>query len=205
MGQVIERREFLRKTFGLFIAANLPLADLAPFPWKREEVLFGPNAGFAEARLGQSIGIWADPQLYRLDLAEAIKPWNKAARQLNRNDLFHLEYDPEKIKVYFLPNSANSRTYVKAFPSYTDPYEYCIAYSQLDIPTYFAVHELGHTLGLVDFVTRNTDINAIPHVNPQKCYLPEKPIKSVMSACETDQRSWFGDDDKNLLRVAGYA
>ena len=202
----IERREFLKQGFGLFIAVNLPQSNTLPFPWKREEILFGLNAGFEEARQGESIGVWADPELYNLDLSEAIKPWNTMAHQLGRDNLFHLEYDPEKILIYFLLNQINSRTYVKPSPSYINPYECCEVLCQPDIRTYAAKHELGHTLGLVDFVVVNTDINRFPHVNPQKCYLQNKPIKSVMSYCDlSNEKNWFGEDDKNLLKVAGYA
>lgn len=125
------------------------------------------------------------------------------AHQLGRYNLFHLEYDPEKILIYFLPNPANGRTYVKPFPFYTSPYEYCLAYGPIDVNTLSAVHELGHTLGLVDFI-KNSDIQR--YVNPQKCYIQNKPIKSVMSYCDIGSpNNWFGDDDKNLLRIAGYA
>ena len=189
MGQSVERREFLKQGLGFFIAVNLPQFNPSPFPWKREEILFGPNAGFEEARLGGSIGVWADLELYNLDLAEAIKPWNVMVHQLGRDNLFHLEYDSAKIMVYFLPNQINSKTYVKPSPSYTNPYEYCEVLCQLDIRTYTAKHELGHTLGLVDFVVRNTDTNAFPHVNPQKCYIQDKPIKSIMSYCDLSNKN----------------
>ena len=204
MGQGIERREFFKKA-GAFLFAIQEIVSSLPdsFPWTREEILFGPNAGFEEARAGIPLGIWANPALTRIDLPQIILPWNVMANRLGRSDLFYSEEDPDQARIHFMPDIRN---HMIADPDYISPYKLATVYLiNYNNPT-VGSHELGHTLGFVDFISKGSSKDQ--KVNPQICDSKGKQIRTIMTYSYCDwqvQPDWFGEDDENLLRVAGYA
>lgn len=201
-----ERRRLILKT-GAFLGAsyllsgNLPVlayAQEAPFPWTREEVLFGPEAGFEKARTGVPLLVWADPSLANFNLVRSIHPWNKMALNMGRGHLFQPTVDESEADVKFIPGST---TKVVPSPDYIHPYKNSLVFSVPYLTTEMAIHELGHTLGLVDFVKKITNISG--YVNPARCDDPDKQYHGVMSYCDIYQtRFWFGRDDQRLLSMA---
>lgn len=207
---LLERREFLKN----FLAATALLTlypkvlldvidqESPPFPWKREEILFGPQAGFKQARAQIPLAVYVNPSIPPEIVEVGITAWNTLAREIGRNDLFYIEDSPSKAKIAVVPGSG---FHVTAYPDYTSPYEKCHIELNIDLLNIFTqevprvvTHELGHTLGLVDFVFGGSSLEGL--VNPQRCDLPDKPIRSIMAA----NSRWFGDDDPKMLQLAGY-
>ncbi|HSX19448.1 MAG TPA: hypothetical protein VLE91_04965 [Candidatus Saccharimonadales bacterium] len=174
-----------------------PLEQI-PFNWQRNEVLFGPNAGFEKATNGQSLSVYVTPGL-AIDLKATIAPWNKLAGW----DLFIPSDDVSGADISFVPNNT---TRVQPAPDFKASYSGCkININPKDYKlTMEAQHEIGHCLGLVDFVTTGTDTKN--YVNPQKCDDPSKLYLGVMSYCSwEDSRFWFGAHDRKLLELCGYS
>lgn len=204
----MERRKLLQ--FGLTAGVRLFMlggvnsiasAESTDFPWTKEEVLFGPNAGFEKARLGEALSIWKDPTLGYVDLEQAISPWNKLALSLGREIFFKAAPDASIADIKVGPGSKNMTV---PSPNYLDPYKSCKIFLVPYAETKVLIHEFGHALGLVDFVQRRTNIEQF--INPARCDNSEKPYFGVMSYCDIkNSAKWFGKDDSSLLRVAGLA
>lgn len=207
----LERRDFLKLTgiFGclylsdpktLFAEMAAVQTSQAPFLWTREEILFGPAAGFEEARARIPLGVYSESGIQPAVVAAGIVPWNNLARELRRSDLFYIEKDATMAKIVVTPSIRNR---VTAFPDYVSPYTRCVVELheniQLQSPQ-TVTHELGHTLGFVDFVFAITDISRL--VNPQRCDLPDKPIRSAMAS---NSIGIIGEHDAIMLQLAGYA
>lgn len=183
------------------LLGNAETTQAQAFPWTREEVLFGPDAGFVKSHQGTPLLVWADSVLTHFNLEDAISPWNTMALGMGRNSLFQTTQDTDEADVLFIPDS---KTKVVPYPNYTHPFSSCIIYSSPYIYTTMAMHELGHALGFVDFVRATTNIAG--YVNPARCDMPNKPYSGVMAYCDTYRRNrWFGDDDRMLLRLVGLA
>lgn len=203
-----ERRRLLKMAgvFGaqLFLTWNFGIttrAQEAIFPWTRGEVLFGLQAGFEKARLGIPLLVWADPSLNHFNLDDSIYPWNKMAAILGRNNLFYPATDISEADIKFVPGS---KTFTKPEPDYTGPFQSCLIFCVPHLSTGMATHELGHTLGFVDFVLKTTNIAG--HINPARCDKSDKPYSGVMSYCDINRRErWFGKDDHMLLKAVGLA
>lgn len=209
MVEQISRRVVLKMAgalgAGLMLPGNLWVParaqQEAPFPWTREEVLFGPEAGFEKAQSGVPLSVWADSSLIHFNLEDSIYPWNKVAASLGRDKLFRATTDLSEADIKFVPSN---RTMVVPYPDYIHPYSNCSIFSNPNIYTAMAVHELGHTLGFVDFVRATTNIAS--YVNPARCDIAGKPYSGVMAYCDTYRNDrWFQNDDKMLLRLAGLA
>lgn len=204
----LSRRDFLKMAgafgAGLMLPGNSVIATYAEdaaFPWTREEVLFGPKAGFEKARSGDALSVWKDPGLRHVNSNGAIDPWNKLALSLGRGNFFVVAAESVKADIKVEPGLRNM---IIPSPNYVDPYISCqiyiVPYGSTDILT----HELGHAFGLVDFVRANTNIRE--HINPARCDNPNKPYRGVMAYCNIYQTGfWFGMDDQMLLRLARLA
>ncbi|MDO8486984.1 MAG: hypothetical protein Q7S45_01670 [Candidatus Curtissbacteria bacterium] len=191
------------------MAALRPLSTLAEgvtnqeyqFPWSRDEILFGPNAGFIEAKKGIPLGVYAAsgirPDLVNLSMA----PWNNLANSMGRTDLFYFEENPSRAKI-IIGQSTKDYSYTVANPDFKSPYLRCDIYL---VNQWIGVitHELGHTLGFVDFIYKDTDPR--DYFNPKRCDLPDKPIHSIMAQnFIVTPTVLIGPDDGIMLRLAGY-
>lgn len=203
-----ERRRLLKMAgvFGaqFFLNCNFGIPAYTQetiFPWTREEVLFGLQAGFEKTRLGIPLLVWADPSLKNFNIDDSIYPWNKMAAILGRNNLFYTAKDISGADIKFVPGS---NTFTKPEPNYAGPFQSCLVFCVPHLSTRMATHELGHTLGFVDFVLKTTNIES--YINPARCDISDKPYSGVMSYCDINRREkWFGKDDRMLLKIAGLA
>ena len=199
----LSRRDFLKTAGALGIALLVPgnsgmatHAQEVPFPWTRGEILFGPDSGFPQTRKGVPVSVWADPSLVKLNLEDAIYPWNNMAAILGRGNLLKVTLDEKDAQIKFIPGS---RTKTVSFPAYTQPFSGCLVYSVSYMSTKMGKHELGHALlGLVDFLGRS--VYTEEYVNPARCNNPDKPYSGVMASCDiSKEERWFGSDDQRLL------
>ncbi len=208
----LERREFLKGLTAVSAALTIYPNDLFEaimqeadaFLWTREEILFAPRAGFEQARAGQPLGIYLHDGVPATIIEPGMTPWNNLARECGRNDLFYIENNPSDASIEVTPGI---RFWVRAYPDYVRPFERCVVELNVEIlraftpPSYghrYVAHELGHTLGFVDFVFARTSTQGL--VNPQRCDLSDKPIRSIMA----ENSRWFGEDDPKMLKLAGY-
>lgn len=182
-----------------------PTAELAPqsrepvdpLNWRRDEVLFGPGAGFDKARRGQSLTVWVDPAI-GVKAEEIIGPWNNLARW----NLFTVGSSGNADISFVVSDS----TWVKPRPDYTVNYTSCTVYTN---PSDYNLglelrHEIGHCLGLVDFLPKNYPTAG--YVNPKRCDDSNKLYFGVMSYCTwMDLEVWFGYHDRRILEITGYA
>ena len=196
---LLERREFLK---GLATTAVLILQKPQSFLWTREEILFGPQAGFKQAREYTPLAVFVQPGIPPEIIENGINAWNGLAHELRRGNLFRIGGDSSKAEIVVIPSRKNR---VTAYPDYQSSFEWChielhielLNIVTAEIPRVVA-HELGHTLGFVDFVFGTSSLEGL--VNPQRCDLPDKPIRSIMAA----NSRWFGEDDPKMLQLAGY-
>ena len=163
MSNLVERRGFL-----IASVATLALVFLDPktvltqasqgfpeaFPWRREEVLFGDAAGFMESRANIPVGVYTQAAIVPEFVEVGMGVWNRLAREFGRNDFFYSEPDMSEAKIIIVPSV---RDRVIAEPSYLGPYTKCTV-ELISRSSRFAAHELGHTLGLVDFVFATTNL-----------------------------------------------
>lgn len=207
---LLERREFLKglaaTAAAISLYPNLLLRmvdqESEQFLWTREEILFGPQAGFEQARAQIPLAVYLNPGIPLTMIENGIKAWNGLAHELGRGDLFRIENDSSKAEIVVIPSR---RIWVTAYPDYQSPFEWCHIELHIellnsvtaDIPRLVA-HEFGHTLGFVDFAFATTNLEGL--VNPQRCDLPDKPIRSIMAA----NSRWFGEHDPKMLQLAGY-
>src|SRR3989344_4559416 len=102
----LSRRDFLKTIGALGIGLMLPgnsgiaaHAQEAPFPWTRNEVLFWPDSGFPQTRQGIPASVWVDPSLVKLNLEDAIHPWNNMAATLGRDNLLQVVLDKKDAQI----------------------------------------------------------------------------------------------------------
>ena len=202
----MERREFLKVLGGTMASVPFYLQDAfaepTPFLWGKEEILFGPEAGFEEARAGIPLGIFASSSIESKEIIGGILGWNALAKELGRQDLFSITYNELEARIIVDPSIRNR---VTAYPDYKGPFEKCVMELNIDVLRILSAemprvvaHELGHTLGFVDFIFKTTDLTRL--VNPQRCDIPDKPILSIMA----ENSRWFGEHDSIMLQLAGY-
>lgn len=158
---------------------------------------FGPAAGFEKARQGGTILVYPEPALFRVTW-NATEKWNSLAERW----LFWVIDDPVYADVVVRRGDV---TYVSCSPFMTVAYERCYV-SVLEGQEAWLPHELGHVLGFADSVYAGW-YGAPGYVNPSVCDDEAHPAYSgyagVMSYC-APLELWFGDDDRAMLRSAGY-
>lgn len=201
----LDRRTFLGCTgatvLGLIVAPAVVFAETPDrqFAWKREEILFGAQAGFDDARKGIPIGVHVVEGAPMWLVAAGMEYWNAFSRQARGVDFLYPEADLRKAKIIVKPSGRN---FANNKPDYGVPYTSSeVEIKDLD-PRVMA-HEFGHSVfGFVDFLPA---LDKSPHIRPQRCDLPDKPINSIMSQFAIRKDFDFTrEDDIQMLITAGY-
>ncbi len=197
--------ERLRSIRRVALAVGITLGSLQMGNQEAAAHSISPEAGFDKARQGQqeSIRVWKDPvTLKKFRLYDAIHPWNEMAGW----DLFKIVKLERNADVKFVL-TVHTEWQTECSPSPQDSYTTCTIDVTNPLSLSSGQHELGHTLGYADHVTDYNIATYPAGLNPRVCDNPHSPLysqyKGVMSYC-TIPKDWFGRDDKNLLKKAGY-
>lgn len=195
-------------------------AEKDQFKWTQEEVLMGIGAGFESARKGEPIKVWFSPEVTHLVDMSSLEMWNELAEKMGRkDDLFVYKDEAVGSQIYVLP-SPNLNTFVDPFDSKYGQYKtnpegpfswvniQCATEGERPINNKILLHEIGHALGFVDFVTKFMYENPESlkrYINAQPGFLEDKPMKSVLNySGEYLKEGQLGPHDGNLLAVGGY-
>lgn len=197
-----------------------PEIDLSNFPWKKDEILMGPDAGFTQARNGEPIKVYIDPRVRKLISNDSFNQWDTFAKKMGRkNDLFAYVNEAPGSQIFVLP-SPDGTTFIDPFDSKYGQYKtnpqgpfswvniQCATDDNRPIDDKTLLHEIGHALGFVDFVTKFMYENPESlrrYINAQPGFLEDKPIKSVLNyGGEYIKEGLLGPDDAKLLKLGGY-
>lgn len=156
--------------------------------------LFDPDSGFEKARSGR-VSIRTCDGTGVAGVEDLVSPWNLLAGW----ELFVITCDSPDVTFREAP-----ATWVEA--NYLSPFSHCTIHAA-EFDTNLLRHELGHCLGFADHV--RAEELAPQLINAAICDDPSTPhylsYRGIMSYCDWDPASrWFGDDDRQMLIVAGY-
>lgn len=147
--------------------------------------LFNTSSGFAKARhQKESIRVCAPAVI---DGPAVIAPWNRLAGW----QLFALSCEHPDVTYV-----GDRVTWVET--TYRQSFTHCRIHYASPM-TKVHQHEIGHCLGFADHVAPGGDDSR--WVNAQQC----AGYRGVMSYCDWNGQAWFGDDDRAMLILAGYA
>lgn len=188
------------------------LPPVETYPWTKNELLFGPNAGFQQLiKDGGTIKIYIPPVL-TLVTPDSYAGWNRLGMELIGRPYFESIDDPSLANINLIPSDT---TWVNPVGGYNTPFNKVIIYANITNLTdvfnnHKAAHEYGHGLGVVDILGKNEYANHVngtggrKYVNP---YFDKDGKYSGIMDYEDSMNPdvWYGRDDKNVLIVTGYA